>query len=244
MKLELLNVRQRYGDHIVLKDLNIRLESFQVLALIGPSGSGKSSLLRLMAALDPLQSGEIVLDGDPIPKMEAEIHLYRQSIGIVFQSFNLFPHLTALSNIALPLSLVHGFSKEASEERAFDLLRRFSLGGHANKKPYQLSGGQCQRIAILRAIAVKKRLLLFDEPTSALDPLMTAEVLDLIAELKEESCLVIASHHMGFVNKVADHVIYLSDGRIIESQPTKSFFSSPSQPETKEFLQTVLKYGF
>lgn len=243
MKLELQHVQQCYGEVTILKDLHLTIDTFQVLAIVGPSGSGKSTLLRLLAALDPLQSGNILIDGDPIPRQESAIYHYRQSIGIVFQSFNLFPHLTALANIALPLSLVHGFSKEASEARAYELLKRFSLADHALKKPAQLSGGQCQRIAILRAIAIKKRLLLFDEPTSALDPLMTAEVLDLIAELKEEGSLIIASHHLGFVQKVADHVIFLSDGHIIESLPTKQFFSAPAQTETRQFLQTILKYG-
>ncbi len=243
MKLELKDVEQQYGGHAVLKSLTLELESFQVLAIVGVSGSGKSTLLRLLAGLQPLQRGEILLNGEPIPKKEARVNEYRQSVGIVFQSFNLFPHLSALANIALPLVLVHGYSKEASEERAYELLKRFSLDGHALKKPYQFSGGQCQRIAILRAIAVRKRLLLFDEPTSALDPLMTAEVLDLITELKEESCIVIASHHMGFVQNVSDHAIFLSDGRIIESQPTKSFFSSPLHEETRLFLRTILKYG-
>lgn len=242
MKIELQHVQQQYGQNIVLKDLNLVIDAFQVLALIGPSGSGKSSLLRLLAALEPLQSGQIFIDNEPLPQENPTILHYRSHIGIVFQSFNLFPHLTALGNIALPLVLVHGFSKEASEARAYELLSRFSLLDHAKKKPSQLSGGQCQRIAILRAIAIKKRLLLFDEPTSALDPLMTAEVLDLISELKTEGNLILASHHMGFVHTVADHVLFLSQGKILEFLPTPQFFSSPTHAETRQFLQTVLKY--
>jgi polar amino acid transport system ATP-binding protein len=168
---------------------------------------------------------------------------HRRSIGTVFQMFNLFPHLSALENITLPLEKVHGYAPEAARAAAGELLKRFHLGEHAGHMPWELSGGQRQRIAIARAVAIKPRVLLFDEPTSALDPEMTAEVLDLIVELRHEGMdLILVTHEMGFARMVAEVVVFLADGRIIEQGPPKEVFASPQREETRRFFSRILKY--
>jgi polar amino acid transport system ATP-binding protein len=185
----------------------------------------------------------VTVDGAPLPRDEAGLLQHRRSIGTVFQAFNLFPHLSALANITLPLEKVHGYAPDAAREKAREVLARLQLSPHADKKPAQLSGGQQQRVAIARAIAIKPRFLLFDEPTSALDPEMTAEVLDVIGELgREGRDLILVTHHMGFARQVADHGLFVADGRIAESGPAAELFGQPRTEALRNFLAKVLKY--
>lgn len=243
MKLEFENVGKSYGSHIALSRIDLELADFQTLVLVGPSGGGKSTVLKLIAGLEKLDKGSIKIDNKSVPINEKELLEHRKSIGMVFQSFNLFPHWTALENISLPLYFVHGYSKKEAEESSMVLLKRFGLENHAQKKPAELSGGQCQRVAIVRAVAIKPKILLLDEPTSALDPLMTVEVLDLIKELKTEGRhLIMTSHHLGFVQKIADFVAFISDGKLIECKTASDFFSHPESNYVKQFLNKTMKY--
>ena len=223
--------------------MSLDLEETHSLVLIGPSGGGKTTLLRILAGLEIPDDGNVELNGEPIQFHESALLCYRRTVGVVFQAFNLFPHLTAFENVVLPLEKVHSQSPTQAREIAMQLLRRFQLDSHANKKPAALSGGQRQRVAIARAVAIKPRVVLFDEPTSALDPEMTAEVLDMIEQLREESTdLILVTHEMGFARLAADRVAFLSEGRILEFGETKSVFDAPNTEECKRFLGTVLKY--
>ena len=243
MRLEITGISKRYGDQDALSDVRLSLPEVRTVALLGPSGSGKSTLLRIIAGLETPDAGEIRLDGDRLLCTEQYLLQHRRSIGTVFQSFNLFPHLTALRNISLPLEKVHGYSAEEADTFARELLARFQLSDHARKKPAQLSGGQKQRVAIARAVAIKPRLLLLDEPTSALDPEMTVEVLDLISELRQEGRpLLLVTHEIGFARKVADQVVFLHGGRILESGAAGQMFEQPASEEMRLFLDKVLRY--
>ena len=243
MKLELRGLTKRFGAHIVLDGIDLALEDVHCLALIGPSGGGKSTLLRLVAGLEYPSAGTVALNGGQIDYADAALLRHRRSIGTVFQAYNLFPHLTALRNITLPLEVVHGRSAEEARELAESTLARFQLLAHAHKRPAELSGGQRQRVAIARAIAIKPQVVLLDEPTSALDPEMTAEVLELIEELKNEGRdLLLVTHEMGFARHVADRVALLADGRIAEIGPPEQLFAAPQSDATRAFLRRVLKY--
>jgi len=243
MRLEIKGISKRYGDHVALNDVCLSIPEIRTVALLGPSGSGKSTLLRLIGGLETPDAGEIYLNGDRLQNSEQYLLKHRRSIGTVFQSFNLFPHLTALRNISLPLEKVHGYSAEEAYAFAMELLTRFQLCRHALKTPAQLSGGQKQRVAIARAIAIRPRLLLLDEPTSALDPEMTVEVLDLIFELRQEGRpLLLVTHEVGFARKVADQVVFLHEGRILESGAAEQLFEQPATEEMKMFLDKVLRY--
>jgi polar amino acid transport system ATP-binding protein len=196
-----------------------------------------------MAGLETPTAGHVEINRTRILYQERALRRYRRRVGMVFQSYNLFPHLTALTNITLPLQKVHGLAKDEAEERAVRLLERFKLAEHAHKKPPQLSGGQKQRIALSRAIAFGPEFLLLDEPTSALDPEFTAEVLDMIEELREEGRqLILVTHEMGFARSVGDYVFFIADGRIAEQGPPQQVFDAPETPEVKRFLERVLKY--
>lgn len=243
MKLEMTALSKTIQRNKILSDLRDSVE-FDVLGIVGPSGSGKSTLLRILAGLLFPDSGSVYLNGEKIPFEEPEKLLkHRRSLGIVFQSWNLFPHLSALENIVLPLFRVHGYTLERAEEEGRTLLDRFGLLSHACKKPYELSGGQCQRVAIIRAVASRPFLLLLDEPTSALDPLMTSEVLDLIVELKKEKIsFILASHHISFLRTISDHIAFLDRGRWVESGKTEDLFEHPKHPSVKEYVSTVMKY--
>ncbi|MEA3208629.1 MAG: hypothetical protein QOE70_1686 [Chthoniobacter sp.] len=243
MKLELENISKRFGDHRALDRVSLRCDNVHSLVLIGPSGGGKSTLLRVIGGLEDADSGSVTINGQRLGHSERERLEHRRTVGTVFQAFNLFPHLSALANIALPLEKVHGQSKGEAEQTARDLLKRFRLENHAAKKPAELSGGQRQRVAIARAISIKPRLLLFDEPTSALDPEMTVEVLSTIEELRDEGReLILVTHQMAFARRVADHVAFLADGSIIESGAVETVLDRPTQPTTRDFLSKVLKY--
>ena len=245
MKLKLLQITKSFGQRRVLDNIDAQFGPLRSLVLIGPSGGGKSTLLRILAGLEVPDSGTVEFDGENVdfPGGEDALRQYRRQLGIVFQAFNLFPHLSALENITLPLEKVHGIAPAAALEIAHQTLARFRLSEHGQKKPAQLSGGQNQRVAIARAIAIKPRLLLFDEPTSALDPEMTAEVLDVIEELKAEGrSFVLVTHAMGFARQVADELAFLADGRILEHGPAEQLFTQPQTTGCRDFLARVLKY--
>ncbi len=243
MKLSLKNVTKSFNDKVVLKNISLELENYHSLAIIGPSGGGKSTLLRIIAGLHKPGAGEIYINNEKIPSTEKELNEYRKTIGVVFQSLNLFPHLTALENIVLPLVNVHKHSREGAERLADGLLDRFQLIEHKDKKPAQLSGGQQQRVAIARALATGSKLLLFDEPTSALDPELTSEVLDMINELEEqEKDLILVTHEMGFARQSCDYIVFISEGRILEHGESKKLFDSPETPELRNFLNKILEW--
>ncbi len=243
MKLKLDRLSKRFDGHLVLDAVSLDLEKVHTLALIGPSGGGKSTLLRIIAGLEFPDSGGVEINGDPVVFEEERLLSHRRTIGTVFQAFNLFPHLTALQNITLPLEKAHGHPPAEAEDTARQLLARFRLGNHAGKRPAELSGGQRQRVAIARAVSIKPRLLLFDEPTSALDPEMTAEVLDMIKELRDEGRdFILVTHEMGFAREVADQVALLADGCIVEVAPGRQIFDHPANAQTRDFLAKVLKY--
>lgn len=243
MLLRFHQLTKRYGDHTVLDGITAALDFPHVLALLGPSGGGKSTLLRVIGGLEPPEEGSLSIDGQPVPTDEKPLRTYRSNIGTVFQSWNLFPHLDALANIMLPLTAVHGLGTEEARERAGELLGRLHLQGHAHKRPAELSGGQRQRVAIARAVAIRPKLLLFDEPTSALDPEMTAEVLEVIADLKAEGrTFILVTHAMNFARTVADQVAFLGGGDILEQGPAAEFFAAPQTEQAGRFLEKVLKY--
>jgi len=243
MKLELFGVTKAFGSHRVLDDISLDLPAVHSFVLIGPSGGGKSTLLRILAGLECADAGSVVVDGFALPREEEALRRYRCGIGTVFQAYNLFPHLAALENIMLPLEKVHGLSHSEALDRAMETLQRFQLEPHARKKPAELSGGQKQRVAIARAVAIKPRLLLFDEPTSALDPEMTAEVLEMIEELKREGRdLILVTHEMAFARVAADHVAYLDGGKILECGPPEEIFNKPNNESCRRFLGKILRY--
>jgi len=243
MQLVLNALSKSFGGHRVLDDLAADFGELRSLALIGPSGGGKSTLLRIIAGLEVPDSGGFTLNGGAVHFDEAALREHRRHLGVVFQAFNLFPHLTALANITLPLEKVHGLPPSEAERIARESLRRFGLADHAHKKPAELSGGQKQRVAIARAIAIKPRLLLFDEPTSALDPEMTAEVLAVIEELKNEGRdFLLVTHEMGFARHVADRVAFLAEGRIVEHAPAEELFTKPQSQQCRDFLARILRY--
>jgi polar amino acid transport system ATP-binding protein len=234
---------KRYGDHHALRDVTLSIPEFQSLAVIGPSGGGKTTLLRIVAGLAVPDSGELSLDGQRVDFSERALLAHRRSIGTVFQAYNLFPHLTARQNVELPLVKVHGLSTAEAHDIVATLFERFQLSPHADRRPAELSGGQQQRVAIVRAIAIKPRFFVFDEPTSALDPEMTAEVLDFIAELRREGRdLIIVTHNMVFAREVSDRCVFIAEGRVVEEGPTAGLFSSPRDPLLAGFLAKVLRY--
>ncbi len=243
MKLEIRKLDKSLAGHHLLKSISLSVD-FSVLGILGPSGGGKSTLLKILAGLIEPDEGEIFLNDAKIPfDVMKKLLVFRRSLGIVFQSWNLFPHLSALENIVLPLYRVHGKSKEEAEATGDALLKRFGLQAHAHKKPHELSGGQCQRVAIIRAVANKPFLLLLDEPTSALDPLMTSEVLDLVVELKNEGiAFILVSHHINFLLKTADNLAFIDHGKLIEVGATKDLVEHPKEPLVADYLAKVLKY--
>jgi polar amino acid transport system ATP-binding protein len=243
MKLEITNLNKSMEGHPILIDIDYSVK-FDVLGIIGPSGGGKSTLLKVIAGLSIPDTGTISLEGQKIPFDDSQrLMKHRRSLGIVFQSWNLFPHLSALENIVLPLYRVHGYPLAQAEEKGRKLLDRFGLLSHSKKRPHELSGGQCQRVAIIRAVARKPSLLLLDEPTSALDPLMTSEVLDLIFELKNEGIsFILVSHHMSFLQKIADQAAFIHQGKRIESGRVEDLFLRPKTAVVIDYFSKVLKY--
>ena len=249
MNLTVHGLSKSFGSGVerrtVLDDLCLSVEFPHVLVLLGPSGSGKSTLLRIIAGLERPDTGSLTLNGEAAPLWEKEPVLrdYRRKLGVVFQAFNLFPHMTAFANVMVPLTQVHGLDEQEATRRTLEVMERLSMAEHGQKFPAQLSGGQRQRIAIARALASKARFLLFDEPTSSLDPEMTAEVLMLIAELKDAGTpMLLVTHEMGFARKIADQVAFLAEGRVVEQGPAGEFFNNPQSLVAQRFLAKVLAY--
>jgi polar amino acid transport system ATP-binding protein len=243
MKLEIKQLKKSFGSQRALFIDHLLVADCGTLVILGSSGGGKSTLLRMIAGLSYPDSGSIAINDEEIIFKEKELHHYRKSIGVVFQSWNLFPHLTALENIVLPLVHVQGKSKEEATTLGIDLLKRFDLDKHAGKKPYALSGGQVQRVALIRAVAIHPKLLILDEPTSALDPLMTSEVLDLVLELKKEKRdLLIVTHQLHFAKRAADQVLFISKGQVLEKGSTDEVFNHPKSPEVQHYMDKVMAY--
>lgn len=244
MRLETRDVVKTFGVHRALDGVAFQTETdARVVALLGPSGGGKSTLLRVLGCLLVPEAGVVLMDGMQLPNNEQGALRERRKNGFVFQGYNLFPHLTALENVALPLRAVHGIDAKEAEIRAREMLDRLGLIGHEMKHPAQLSGGQQQRAAIARALAPRPRLLLLDEPTSALDPVMTGEVLDVIRELAENGQqIVLATHEISFARKVADWVVFLAQGKVQESSPAADFFTRPQTELAQQYLEGLAKY--
>ena len=240
--IRIQNAVKTFGRDIhALKGVNLEISSGEVVLIIGPSGSGKSTLLRSVNRLETLTSGAIWIDDDSVTDQNSDIRKIREEVGMVFQSFNLFKHLTALDNIIMAPLTVKKTSKKDAKEQARQLLDRVGLGDKENAYPGQLSGGQQQRVAIARALAMNPRVMLFDEPTSALDPEMIREVLDVMLDLaKEGMTMLVVSHEMGFAKAAADRVIFMDDGNIVEEGTPEELFSHPKEDRTKTFLQHIL----
>ncbi len=233
---------KRFGDNEVLRDIDLTIDLHHVVCLIGASGSGKSTLLRCLNLLEPVDAGTIVIDGETVTNGDVDVNALRRRIGIVFQSFNLFPHMTVMQNITLAPRKTRGLSKQEAEAKARELLDRIGLLEKADEFPDRLSGGQQQRVAIVRALAMDPKLMLLDEITSALDPQLVSDVLSLVGELAESGMtMVIATHEMSFAREVADKVCFLDSGAILEEGPPSEIFSSPREPRTRAFLARVLE---
>ena len=237
------HVYKHFGDFEALHDINLTVDKGEVVLLVGPSGSGKSTLCRTINRLETVTSGEIYIDGVPLPKEGKKLAALRADVGMVFQSFNLFSHKTILENVTLAPVKVKKVPKDEAVERARQLLDRVGVGAQADKYPAQLSGGQQQRVAIARALAMQPKVMLFDEPTSALDPEMINEVLDVMVQLaKDGMTMIVVTHEMGFARKAADRVAFMSDGQIIEQAPPEQFFSHPQTDRAKDFLSKILSH--
>ena len=238
--IDIKNLHKSFGVHEVLKGIDLHINPQEVVVIIGPSGSGKSTLLRCMNLLEVPTSGSVVVDGMDLTG-DADINKAREEIGMVFQRFNLFPHMTVLKNITLAPMKVRNISQEEAEKTARELLERVGLGDKADAYPPQLSGGQQQRVAIARALAMKPKVMLFDEPTSALDPEMVNEVLDVMKSLANEGMtMAVVTHEMGFAREVGDRLLFVDGGTIIEQGDPREVFENPKEERTKQFLSKVL----
>ena len=241
--VELTHVEKHYGDLHVLKDINLTVRKGEVLVIVGPSGSGKSTMCRTINRLETIDSGDIRIDGKPLPQEGKELAKLRAEVGMVFQSFNLFANKTILENVTLAPIKVRHMDKKEAEDLAMDLLGRVGVASQASKMPSQLSGGQQQRVASARALAMQPKVMLFDEPTSALDPEMVNEVLDVMVELAHEGMTMLCvTHEMGFARKVADKVVFMADGQILEQSTPDDFFEHPKTDRAKDFLSKILTH--
>jgi polar amino acid transport system ATP-binding protein len=242
--LKLDNVHKSFGDHEVLRGIDLEVGEHEVVCLIGASGSGKSTLLRCVNLLEPLDAGRIWLGSEELTRRGVDVNAVRRRIGIVFQAFNLFPHMTVLRNVTLGPRDALKLSRAEAETRAVELLSRFGLASRRDDYPDRLSGGQQQRVAIVRALAMRPQLMLLDEVTSALDPELVAEVLNVIRELADGGMtMVIATHEMSFARDIANRVCFLDDGLILEEGPPDEIFSRPKEPRTQQFLERIIEAG-
>ncbi|BBY32122.1 glutamate ABC transporter ATP-binding protein [Mycolicibacter minnesotensis] len=237
------NVNKYFGGLHVLKDISLEVARGEVVAILGPSGSGKSTLCRTINRLEVIDSGAITVDGQPLPAEGAALARLRAQVGMVFQSFNLFPHKTILDNVTLAPMKVHKMPRMQAHRQAMELLERVGVADQADKHPAQLSGGQQQRVAIARSLAMSPKVMLFDEPTSALDPEMISEVLDVMATLADDGMtMVVVTHEMGFARRAADRVVFMADGTIVEEAAPAEFFDSPRTARAQDFLAKVLDH--
>lgn len=240
---QLRNVDKFFGDLHVLQNINLTVQRGEVVVVIGPSGSGKSTLCRTINRLEPIDTGEILIEGQLLPQEGRDLAKLRANVGMVFQSFNLFAHMTILDNVTLGPRKARKIPKAQAEAEAMDLLDRVGIKNQAGKLPAQLSGGQQQRAAIARALAMHPSLMLFDEPTSALDPEMINEVLDVMVQLaKEGMTMIVVTHEMGFARRAADRVVFMADGQILEEGSPETFFTSPQTDRAKDFLAKILHH--
>jgi ABC-type polar amino acid transport system ATPase subunit len=240
--IKIVDVHKWFGRLHVLQGVSLTVDEREVVVIAGASGSGKSTLLRCINGLEKIQRGQLIVGGVPIHDSKINLNRVRQEIGIVFQNYNLFPHMTVMRNITIAPSKVKGLRPSEAEELAMQLLKRIGIPEKANAYPDQLSGGQRQRVSIVRALAMQPKVMLFDEPTSALDPEMIKEVLDLMKELaKEQMTMIVVTHEMGFAREVADRVAFMADGQIVEIAPPAQFFEHPQDERAKRFIEKVLK---
>jgi glutamate transport system ATP-binding protein len=238
--IELRDVDKHYGDLHVLKNINLEVDKGEVLVIIGPSGSGKSTLCRTINRLETIDSGQILIEGKPLPQEGKELAAMRAELGMVFQQFNLFAHMSILDNVTIGPIDVLGVPKEKAQAEAMELLKRVGVAEQASKVPAQLSGGQQQRVAIARSLAMHPKAMLFDEPTSALDPEMINEVLDVMVELARQGMtMIVVTHEMNFARRVADRVVFMADGQIVEEGAPDEFFDHPKSERAKEFLESI-----
>ncbi len=240
--IDIRGVDKYYGSHHVLKQCSTRVDKGEIVVVCGPSGSGKSTLIKTVNALEPIQKGDILIDGDSVTASR-DLPKLRTKVGMVFQHFELFPHLDLTRNLTLAQEIVLGRDSATARAKAGALLERVGLSAHAHKHPGQLSGGQQQRVAIARALSMDPMAMLFDEPTSALDPEMVNEVLDVMVELAQEGMtMMVVTHEMGFARRVANRVVFMEDGAIIEDSPTDRFFRDAASPQAQRFLSKILPH--
>ena len=241
--IQIKNLNKWYGDFHVLKDINLDVKKGEIIVVCGPSGSGKSTMTRCINYLETFQEGELIVDGIKLEDDVKKIQDVRSKVAMVFQHFELFPHLSILDNLILAPMHVHGIPKKEAIDTAMKYLKRVNIAEQANKYPNQLSGGQKQRVAIARALCANPNIMLFDEPTSALDPEMISEVLDVMIDLsKEHKTMICVTHEMGFAKKVADRVIFMADGQIVEENTPDEFFGNPQSDRLKQFLEQILDH--
>ncbi|MFZ2510114.1 MAG: amino acid ABC transporter ATP-binding protein [Gordonia sp. (in: high G+C Gram-positive bacteria)] len=239
--IAMMDVQKHYGDLHVLKDINLQIPRGQVVVVLGPSGSGKSTLCRTINRLEPIDSGEIRIEGELLPAEGKDLARLRADVGMVFQSFNLFAHKTILENVTLGPTKVRKVGKGDAEQQAVQLLDRVGVAAQKDKYPAQLSGGQQQRVAIARSLAMSPKVMLFDEPTSALDPEMVSEVLEVMVSLAREGMtMVVVTHEMGFARKAADRILFMADGQLVEDTDPESFFTAPKSERAQDFLSKIL----
>jgi glutamate transport system ATP-binding protein len=241
--LQMEQVSKYFGDLHVLQSIDLSVDAGEVVVVVGPSGSGKSTLCRTVNRLEPIDSGTIRLDGQPLPREGRELARLRSEVGMVFQQFNLFAHMSVLDNVTLGPLKVRGQPRQEADRRARELLARVGVEDQAHKAPAQLSGGQQQRVAIARALAMDPKLIMFDEPTSALDPEMISEVLDVMRDLAGAGMtMIVISHEMGFAKSAANRVVFMDGGRILEDAPPEEFFANPKTERAKDFLSKILRH--
>lgn len=241
--ISMRNVDKHFGDLHVLKDINLEVPKGQVVIVLGPSGSGKSTLCRTINRLEPIDSGDIAIDGTPLPAEGRALAALRADVGMVFQSFNLFAHKTILENVMLAPVKVRKVKKDDARTRAMELLDRVGIADQADKYPAQLSGGQQQRVAIARALAMSPKVMLFDEPTSALDPEMVNEVLEVMVSLaKDGMTMLVVTHEMGFARRAGNRVLFMADGQVVEDAAPDAFFTAPKSERAKDFLGKILSH--